>query len=134
MKSKNKTAWFFSFWLAAKLLGGGITSLHAADLPQSTQKLIWDAKLDPSILNGLDQELAVPKAWLEGARSEGIVRLSSTLSPNEVKSLLAPFQERYPFIKVDYSKGTAQQRETGMIIAFKEGRYTSDVISSYSGA
>ena len=134
MKFQKNAALVFCFWLIAIFAWWENAPLSAADLPQATQKLIADSKLDPSILDGLDRELAVPRAWLDGARGEGTVRLSSTLSPNEVKNLLTPFQERYPFIKVAYSRGTAQQREMGMIVAFKEGRYLSDVISSYSGA
>ena len=109
-------------------------SAVAADLPAATQKILAESQLSPAILAGFEHELAIPQEWLDGARQEKVVRLTSTLSPTEFRKLIAPFQERYPFIKAEYSKSTAQQREMGTIVAYQAGRYLSDVISSYSGA
>ena len=45
-----------------------LSAAGAADLPKATQKAMADLKLDPALLNGLDAELNVPKAWLDGAK------------------------------------------------------------------
>ena len=37
-------------------------SVQAASLPDATQKAIAKLKLDPSVMDGLDGELTVPKA------------------------------------------------------------------------
>ena len=37
-------------------------------LPESTQKILKMLKLDPSILSDIDEELQVPKEWIEKAR------------------------------------------------------------------
>ncbi|MGE0651761.1 MAG: ABC transporter substrate-binding protein [Alphaproteobacteria bacterium] len=105
----------------------------AADLPKATQKILADLKLDPSVLDGLDRELAVPQAWIDGARKEGAVRLGSTFDPAQYRKLIQPFQERYPFIKIDYNRSSYQQRVTNVIIAYKQGHHTTDVVSSFGG-
>lgn len=125
----------FTGLLFAGLSGGLGASLAAADdLPAATEKILADAKLSPALLDGVGRELAVPQAWLDGARKEGTVKFSSTFSPAEFKRLSAPFLARYPFIKVEYDKATAQQREMTMLVAYQSGRYLADVISSYGGA
>src|SRR3989304_5758627 len=52
-----------------------------AALPKSTQEILQRLKLDPSILKGLDQELNVPRAWIEGARREAKLRILPTFDP-----------------------------------------------------
>ena len=47
----------------------------AAELPKNTQKMLKALNMDASILSGLDKELAVPKAWVEGAKKEGTVNV-----------------------------------------------------------
>ena len=42
----------------------------AAELPKATQKALAELKLNASVLEGLGAELAVPKAWLDGAAKE----------------------------------------------------------------
>ena len=41
---------------------------HAAELPASTKAQLKKLKLDEAIMAGLDQELAMPQAWFEGAK------------------------------------------------------------------
>lgn len=111
----------------------GHAAANAAEPPKSTQSILTELKLAPSILDGIERELAVPQAWIDGARKEGIVRLGSTFDAAHFRKLIRPFQERYPFIKVDYARSSYQQRVTNVIIAFKEGRHTTDVVSSFGG-
>jgi len=107
---------------------------HAADLPKATQKILKELKVDASVLVGLDKELAVPKAWIDAARKEGQVRLSSTFSYQRFPKVIAAFKERYPFIKVNYSRGSFQQRVTSLIIAYKQNHIPADVVTSFGGA
>ncbi len=47
-------------------------------LPKATQEMLKKLKLDPAILDGIDQELKLPKEVLEGAKKEGMVKIRST--------------------------------------------------------
>jgi iron(III) transport system substrate-binding protein len=100
----------------------------------ATQKILKELKLDGSILKGLDKELAVPKAWIDAAKKEGQVRLSSTFSYQRFPRVIAAFNERYPFIKVNYARGSFQQRVTSLIIAYKQKHIPTDVVTSFGGA
>ena len=82
----------------------------SAPLPKSTQEMLKKLKLDPSILSGIDQELQVPQEWLEKAKKEGKVKMLSSGRPLNIKSLFAPFKERYPFIDVEFSFASRRAR------------------------
>jgi iron(III) transport system substrate-binding protein len=45
-----------------------------------------------------------------------------------------PFVARYPFIKPVYARGSFNDRALRPLIAFKEGRYTADIVSGIGGA
>src|SRR5579863_397677 len=83
---------------------------HAATLPRATETLLADLKLSPEILSGLDRELDVPPAWIEGARREGALRVSGTWDPDQFRHMNAAFAERYPFVKQGYTRGNRQDR------------------------
>ena len=96
--------------------------------------MLKDLKLDTKILAGLDKELQVPEKWTEGAKKEGALTIYATLSNKNFTKLIAPFKERYPYIKVKYSRArTSQRRINRPLIAFKEGRYVTDIIAGLSG-
>ena len=79
--------------------------LASAPLPKATQELLKKLKLNPSVLADIDKELEVPKDWIDQARKEGKVRWRSTpAEPADLKILLGPFKERYPFIEVEFSE------------------------------
>lgn len=104
---------------------------QAADLPKATQKILQELKLDPSILSGLDKELAVPQEWIEGAKKEGAIRIGATWDPSQYRKMTAPFVERYPFIKHEYARGSRQDRTLKPLLALKtSGRVTTDLIGS----
>ena len=65
---------------------------EAASLPKATQKVLAKLKLDSSILNGLDAELDVPKAWVDGAaKEEGGVIILGTWRDTEFRAMTAAF-------------------------------------------
>ena len=86
------------------------SAVSAADLPKATQKAMGDLKLDASLLDGLDAELNVPKAWLDGAKEEKEVIVSGTWEPREFRDMTAPFRERYPFINLRYERAGTSGR------------------------
>ena len=115
--------------VGAALLVAGTAS--AADLPKATQKFLKDLNLDQSILSGLDQELAVPQAWIDAAKKEGAIRMAATWDPPQYRKLTEAFVERYPFIKHEYSRGSRQERTLKPLMAFQSsGRVTTEHIGS----
>jgi hypothetical protein len=61
--------------LAAAFLSLTPQAVMSAEFPQATQKLLKELGKAPSLLAGLDRELAVPKAWVDSARKEGAMTL-----------------------------------------------------------
>jgi iron(III) transport system substrate-binding protein len=122
--------------VAGIALGGLVASTaQAQELPKSTQKYLDEANLSRSAMAGLEEELAVPKAWLEGAKKEGTVKILGSWKHSIFEALNAPFQERYPSIKVEYSEsGNFNNRVIGTLVAFRQGHYTGDVVTSLGGA
>jgi len=91
-------------------------------------------KLEPSILDGIDKELQVPKEMIEGAKKEGMIKIRSTpWSTKEQRMWFGSFKERYPFIKIDFTGTNQQGRTIKTLVAFKGGRVLSDVVTSIGG-
>ena len=111
-----------------------LSAAGAADLPKATQKAMADLKLDPALLNGLDAELNVPKAWLDGAKEEKEVIISGTWEPREFQQMTAPFRERYPFINLRYERAGTSGRGMQVLVALNEGRVLVDVMTSIADA
>jgi iron(III) transport system substrate-binding protein len=106
------------------------TSALADELPQATRAVLEQLKLKPEILNGLDKELAVPAAWIENAKKSPVVKMTGPDDVPLYAKLLKPFQERYPFIKVQYDTGSANDRVVKPLVAYRTGRYITDVVFS----
>jgi iron(III) transport system substrate-binding protein len=106
----------------------------AAELPKSTQKVLTELKVDASLMNGLDKELDVPKAWLDAAVKEGEVLVLGTWNARHFETMVAPFRERYPGIKVNYNRAGTMARGLNVVIALKQGRVIGDVLTSFADA
>ena len=117
--------------LAALLLAlTAIAPAASAELPRATQRDLRDLGLDPSILAGLESELAVPAGWIDGAKREGRLRLFGTWDAQQNERLVAPFRERYPSLAIDYTAATDRlARSTRPLTALRQGRVLADVIS-----
>lgn len=110
-------------------------SVAAADLPASTKKYLKAHNLNDDVMSGVDEDLAVPKAWLDGAMKEGTVKVIGTWSQKEFAILNAPFADRYPKIKVVYGEAkTMNARAVAPLVAFKQKQYLTDVITGFGGA
>jgi iron(III) transport system substrate-binding protein len=116
----------FAAVMAALLVTGAV----AADLPKSSQAVLDQLKLKPDILNGLDEELAVPADWIEKARANPMVKVTGSDDPPLYAQLIKPFQERYPWIKLQYFTGSANERVIKPLVAYQTGRSIADVVFS----
>ena len=93
---------------ALALMSGAISAASAADLPAATKKALAELKLESSIMDGLDAELEIPKAWVEGAAQEkGGVIILGTWQEAEFRRITESFVERYPSIKLNYVRATS---------------------------
>jgi iron(III) transport system substrate-binding protein len=102
------------------------------ELPPTTSAQLKQMKLDESIMGGLDRELAMPQAWFDAAKSEPPVQLLGTWSADEWKVVSASFRARYPAIKIDYVRSSRDNRQVQTLLAFKQGRYVANIITSFS--
>ena len=106
----------------------------AAETPKATQKAMADLKLEPSLLDGLDAELNVPQAWVDGAKQEKEVIVTGTWQPREFQDMTAAFRERYPFVNVKYERAGTSGRGMQVLVALGEGRVTADVMTAIADA
>lgn len=109
-------------------------SVAMADTPPSAKKLIDEFKLPPDVVAGWEAEQAVPPAWLEGAKKEGRLRINGSWESAEFRDMTKAFSERYPFVKFNYSRGSNDTRVRTPLVAFREGRYTTDVVTGIDSA
>ncbi len=121
---------------AAVVAGFGFASVAgAAELPSNTKKMLKELKMDASVLSGLDKELAVPKAWVDGAKKEGSVTVWTTYRRKPWKKMGDIFSERYPYIKLKHDRvSNTARRVIKPLTAFKTGRVLTDVITGLSGS
>ena len=123
------------FLLAVAIQHGFLlASASAAPLPQSTQEMLKKLKLQPSLLANIDNELEMPKAWLDGARKEGHLRIYHTVDPQQAEVMFRPFRERYPFIAIEYSRASHEDRAVRTLVAFKNRRIVTDIITGIGGS
>jgi iron(III) transport system substrate-binding protein len=110
------------------------TEVSAADLPKTTQKVLRELKVDPALMNGLDDELKVPQAWIDGAKKEGEVIILGTWPNKQFRVMTEPFVERYPFVKLNYDRNAGTGRGMKVVVALREGRVLADVLTSIADA
>ena len=106
----------------------------AANLPKGTEAVLQKLKISAELLNGLDDELAVPDAWLDGARKANVLKITGSDELPLQMAMMKPFAERYPFIKVEYSRGAANERVVRPLMAYSQGRFLTDVSQSVNGS
>ena len=115
---------------AAIVSAAALGRASAADLPKATQGILNKVHLDSSVLAGLDAELAMPQAWIDGAKGEPDLKILMSWDPAQFNALSAPFRERYPWIKVQYSRTGTYDRNIKILVAYKDGRYLADIVGS----
>jgi ABC-type Fe3+ transport system substrate-binding protein len=125
---------FHSAALALALTLALGAEVHAADLPKTTHKVLAELKADPALMSGLDEELKVPQAWLDGAAKEGEVIVFGTWPEKQFRVMTDPFLARYPFVKIRYDRGAGTSRGMKVVVALAEGRVIADVLTSIADA
>ncbi len=126
--------WLHATLSVAVLTLGLSASASAADLPKATQKALAKLKLDASVMNGLDAELAVPKAWIDGAAKEEGAIILGTWRDRQFLAITEAFKERYPGVKLNYHRAGTSARGIRVAIALREGRVIADVLTSVADA
>jgi ABC-type Fe3+ transport system substrate-binding protein len=124
-------------WIAA--LGVTATLAQAppavsADLPKATQAMLQEMGADPSILEGIESEMTVPKAWIEAAQKERKIRVSGSRDVKEFNESIKPFKERYPFINFEYTRVSYNNRVMSILVAYQRGRVITDVMTGFGGS
>jgi iron(III) transport system substrate-binding protein len=119
--------------LAIGITGFSAAPGGAADLPQPTKNILKELKLDASILSGLDKELKVPKDWIAKARKEKELIILSSWDQKQFVKMTGPFNVRYPFIKIRYARASYNARVVKTLIAYKEGRHLTDILTGFGG-
>jgi iron(III) transport system substrate-binding protein len=120
-------------WAFAATAGPLVAADQPTDLPKATQQMLAAKHLDPALLKGLDEELKMPLAWIEGAKKEKELSIAGTWDPAQFNAFARPFRERYPYIALRYARGSRFDRVTKPLLAFKEGRRTFDIITGIGG-
>lgn len=123
-------------FIAAILVGSvglalGAVNSTAQTMTPETKKMLEALNLKPDILAGLDEDLAVPQAWIDGAKKEGVVRVRLTMTEQRFAKVAKVFKARYPDIDVSYTRGVGRARATGPLLAYKRGTFVTDVHSSF---
>jgi ABC-type Fe3+ transport system substrate-binding protein len=120
--------------IVSLLWPAGYVRAAVAPLPRATEEMAKKLKLEPSLFANLDKELEVPKAWLDGARKEGKLRVFSTFDPGQFETLARPFKERYPFINVEYSRASHEDRAVRTLVAYKNKKIVTDIVTGLGGS
>jgi iron(III) transport system substrate-binding protein len=123
--------------LGAVMIAAGLALAPAAwadDLPPATLKMLKALKFDNGMLDGIDNELKVPQAWVDGAKKEGAVIVYDTMRLRDWDKIYSVFSARYPFVKIDHQEvHTSTRRYVMPLTSFKQGRTITDVIINISG-
>ena len=109
-------------------------SAHAENITPEVQKYLQAEKLDPAIMKGLDQELAISPALLAAAKKEGKIKIRLQMSDSEFAGLEKAFLARYPGFEIEYTRGIGRERAIAPLVAFKNGNYVTDIVTAYESA
>jgi ABC-type Fe3+ transport system substrate-binding protein len=105
----------------------------ALDMTAADQEMLKAKKLDAKILDGLDAELKVPQAWIDGAKKEGEVRIRMSAGDRQMTEVLKVFRARYPFLKTEYTQARGRELLIVPLLAYKQGTYVTDVVGDFNG-
>lgn len=100
-----------------------------AETPASAAKLAKQYEVPADLMAKWEAEHKVPAAWIAGARKEGKIRFSGASRPRDFARMIAPFRERYPFVEVEYTRGSRGTRVVKPLVAFREGRFITDIVA-----
>ena len=123
-----------SLCATAAMASLGLATAWADNLPPSAIAMLDSLKIEHEIMVGTDAEMQVPDAWIAGAKKEGKLRLTGSRDAKQFTDMVKPFRERYPFIDFDYSRVSYNNRVMSILVSFRQGRVTTDVITGMGGS
>jgi ABC-type Fe3+ transport system substrate-binding protein len=100
-----------------------------ADMPPAAKKMLAGKNFPSGVTAHWEDEQKVPAEWTTEAKREGKLRINGSWEPKVFRTMIAPFSERYPTIKIDYTRGSNMTRVQAPLIAFGEGRVITDVVT-----
>ena len=74
-----------------------------------------------------DKTIARRAQWIEGAQKEGTLTWWTSASPKEAKEISGEFNKIYPFVKIEYWRGNATERDAKLEQEHTAGRVTVDI-------
>lgn len=119
--------------LALALLALHTGGVRAEMLPAARQ-IVEALNLASEVTQNWEDDQAVPQAWLDAAKAGGRLRINGSWEPKVFQLLTKPFTERYPFVKITYSRGANDTRVVAALVAFGEGRHIADIVTGIDSA
>ena len=110
-------------------LGAVAATGVSAETPASAVKLANKYKLSKKLMAGWEAEHKVPAAWIKAAKKEGELKFSGSTRPKDFVRSSKTFLERYPFIKINYTRGSRNTRVVKPLLAFRQGRFIADIVT-----
>lgn len=97
-------------------------------------KSLKKAGIDLATLKGSESDFGGLGAIVAGAKKEGTLKFRLTFSPKHAAKMLKAFNERYPFVKVEYTRGVGAGRSVKPLAAYKTGRYIADIVGAFGSS
>ena len=79
------------------------------------------------------KELQVPQAWIDGAKREGKVVVYGSDSPDDSRATARAFNQRYPFITVEFTNAPTAVRYEKVLFSAKQGKPIADLVTAIGG-
>ena len=111
-----------------------VLSMPANAASEKLMSTLKTAGIDASALAGAEKDFAGLDAIVAAAKKEDTLRWRFTYSPKHARQMLALFNERYPFAKVEYTRGVGAGRAVKPLAAFKTGRYVADIVGAFGSS
>ncbi len=124
----------YGLLFAAAAMTVAWTAPAMAASPTVTKEL-KKAGIDLATLKGSESDFAGLDAIVAAAKKEkGAVKFRLTFSPKHARTMLKAFNERYPSVKVEYTRGVGAGRSVKPLAAFKTGRYIADIVGAFGSS
>jgi ABC-type Fe3+ transport system substrate-binding protein len=81
-----------------------------------------------------ETELAIPQEWIDKAREEGPIQLSTNDTAEHVAKWLPVFQARYPDVEIEAEETSGAARAVQPLLAFKAGKLVRHIVNSFESS
>lgn len=78
----------------------------------------------------LEDELRVPQAWVDSAKTEPALRVMDTTPPKQGAKIVEAFQKRYPFVEVKWTVGNTPTRNNKVPTLAQRGEIITDILTA----